>query len=167
MSGVGLERDLWDEDENGSTYSNFTPSNNVTLTCAARSLIRPGELPFSPALTTTVRSFQTFFYILYLFLGIFLNTLVVLLVAKYKKLRTRSFAIALQVVVSNLIVLLFVYMARPVTAIANKWLFGEYMCIITAFIFVTWVLLRSSLMFAFVVDRFLSVFYPFSYPLIM
>ena len=67
------------------------------------SLSGPVELPFSSTLsTTTVRSLQAIFYILFILFGITLNTLVIVLVAKYKKLQTRSFAIALQVVVLNL-----------------------------------------------------------------
>ncbi len=121
-------------------------------------------LPYSSTLTTTVRSFQTLFYILISVSGIMLNTLVVVLVAKYKKLRTRSFAVALQVVVLNLIISSTVLMLRPITAIANKWLFGEVMCVITGYINLTYLLLRALLMLVFVVDRFLTVFYLFSYP---
>ena len=90
--------------------------------------------------------------------------MVIILVAKYKKLQYRSFVIALQVVVSNVILLLTAYLLRPITAIANQWLFGEYMCIITGYIYTTYLLLRVMLMFAFVVDRFLTVYLPYSYP---
>ena len=160
--------DMWDEEGNGSLFNltEMEPSNNFTLvgTCAAKSLSLPTTLPFHIALTTTVQVIQSICYIIIFLLGLFLNTVVIVLVVKYKKLQSRSFIIALQVVVSNVIILLTVYLLRPITAIANQWLFGEYMCIITGFLYITYLLTRSVLMFAFVVDRFLSVFLPYSYP---
>ncbi len=136
----------------------------IDLSCTARSIQRSVMLPYSSTLITTIRSFQTLFYILILVSGIFLNTLVVVLVAKYKKLQTRSFAIALQVVVPDLILSCTVFVLRPITAIANKWLFGEVMCIFTGYIYLTYFLLRALLMLVFVIDRFLTVFFLFSYP---
>ncbi len=161
----------WFGEENGSAFINFTgvePSgnlNNLTqLTCAARSLQRPPTLPYSPTLTTIVRSFQTFFYLLIFVFGILLNSMVIVLVVKYKKLQTRSFIIALQVMGINLFLSITVYMLQPITSITNQWLFGEYVCIIMAYIYITYLLVRTLIMFAFVVDRYLSVFCPFSYP---
>lgn len=121
-------------------------------------------LPYSTSLTTTVRSFQTLFYILICVSGITLNSLLIVLVAKYKKLQTLSFAIALQVVVLDLILSSTVLLLRPLTSIAKRWLFGEHVCVITAYVYLTYLLLRTLLMFVFVIDRFLSVFFPFSYP---
>ena len=162
----------WLGEENGSAFVNFTgveeidTLDNLTqlLTCAARSLQRPPTLPYSSTLTTIVRSFQTLFYLLILVLGIPLNGMVIVLVVKYKKLQTRSFIIALQVMGVNLFLLVTVYLLRPITSIANQWLFGEYVCIIMGYIYIAYLLVRTLLMFAFVVDRFLSVFCPFSYP---
>lgn len=150
-------------------YFNFTDSeteltNNFSLTCAAASINRPVMLPYSQTLVTTVRSIQTFFYILIFVFGMFLNTLVIVLVAKYKTLHTRSFAIALQVIVLNLILSCTALLLRPITAIANRWLFGEVICIITGYLYLTFLLLRALLMLVFVIDRFLTVFFLFSYP---
>ena len=69
-------------------------------------------LPYSPMLTTTMRTLQTFFYILTFLLGLFLNSLVIALVASNKTLRTRSTMISLQVMLLNLVVLLLV-LSRP------------------------------------------------------
>lgn len=165
MSGDWLD-DMWDG--SGSADSNLTevdPLSNLTLlSCAVRSIRNTRVLPYSPALTTTVRSFQIIFYIIICTLGITLNSLVIVLVAKYRKLQTLSFGIALQVVVLDSILSSTVLLLRPITSIAKGWLFGEHMCIITAYIYLTYLLLRTLLMFEFVIDRFLSVFFPYSYP---
>lgn len=137
---------------------------NMDAICAAASIGRPVMLPYSTTLITTMRSIQTVVYLIVVLMGIFLNTLVVVLVAKYKKLHTRSFAIALQVVVLDLILSCTVLILRPVSSIANQWLFGEAMCIITGYLYLTFLLLRALLMLVFVVDRFLTVFYLFTYP---
>ena len=137
---------------------------NMDATCAAASIGHPVTLPYSTTLITTMRSIQTAIYLIVVLLGIFLNTLVIVLVAKHKKLHTRSFAIALQVVVLDLVLSCTVLTLRPISSIANQWLFGEAMCIITGYIYLTFLLLRALLMLAFVVDRFLTVFYLFTYP---
>ena len=152
-----MSGNIWDEED---AFSNFTVvPDNQTLTCIARSLNRPLMLPFSTVLTTTVRGVLTTCYILIIVFALFLNTLVIVLATKYKKLRTRSIVIALQIVVSNIGITSTVYLLRPITSIADRWLFGEHICIITGYLFLTYLLVRTLLMFAFVVDRFLSVFW--------
>lgn len=143
-------------------------ATNTTIfpegTCAARSISHIPMVPFSDTLTTTVRSLQTIAYIIIFTLGIGLNTLVIVSVAKNKILHTRSFAIAMQVVVLDLILSSTVLLLRPISSIANKWLFGEAMCIITGYMYLTYLFLRQLIMLIFVVDRFLSVFYLYTYP---
>ena len=152
-----MSGNIWDEED---AFSNLTVvPDNQTLTCIARSLNRPLMLPFSTVLTTTVRGVLTTCYILIIVFALFLNTLVIVLATKYKKLRTRSIVIALQIVVSNIGITSTVYLLRPITSIADRWLFGEHICIITGYLFLTYLLVRTLLMFAFVVDRFLSVFW--------
>lgn len=165
MSGDWLVN-MWDLEDTSNFTDMELPSDNVTLlsSCAARSIRGPAMLPFSAALTTTVRSFQTILFILVSVFGILLNSLVIVLVVKYKKLHVRSFAIAFQVVTVNLIFSSTVLLVRPINSIANQWLFGENSCIIAAYIHLTYLLLRTLLMFTFVIDRFLAVFWPFSYP---
>ena len=92
MSGDWLG-DLW---ESGSAYTNFTEVDN--LTCAASNIQDPVELPYSSAFTVTLRSVQALFNIIFVSIGVFLNSMVIVLVAKYKKLHTHSIGISLQVV---------------------------------------------------------------------
>ena len=138
---------------------------NVTASCAVRTIEDPVILtPYSTTLTTTVRSLQAFFYIVILLLAIFLNILVIVLVAKFKKLQTRTNFVALQIIVLNLLLTSSVYLIRPITAIADKWVFGEHVCIISAYVYLIYTSIRFFLMLIFAVDRFLAVFFSFSYP---
>ena len=93
---------VWDEEGSGSAFSNFTEMDNLTLTCAARNIQGPIELPYSSTLTITVRAIQSLYYLFIILAGSFLNTVVIILVAKYKKLQNLSFLVSLQVVVINL-----------------------------------------------------------------
>lgn len=149
---------------NDTTTMELLDNSTVTTTCLARSIRGPIMLPYSTTLTTIVRSIQIIIYIIILVVGMFLNTLVIVLVAKYKKLQTRSFAIALQVIVLDLLFTSTVYLLRPITAIANEWLFGEHVCSIMAYINLTSVTIRAFLMLAFVMDRFMLIYFPFRYP---
>ena len=151
----------WEEGEIGSAYSNFTEIDN--LTCAARNIQGPVMLPYSSALTTTVRVLQGVFALLVILVGSFLNTAVIVLVAKFKELQTLSFVIALQVVILDLMIG-FMLVIEVVTSIASEWLFGEYMCAFSGMLLNTITLVRICLMFVFVIDRYLSVNWTFSYP---
>ena len=150
--------------EEGSGYANSTEAENVTLSCLAESIqvSVTTQLPYSSTLTMAVRGVLAFFYIIFLFVGTFLNSLVIVLVAKHKKLHTLSFAIALQVVVLDLLLSL-TFMVNLVSAIANRWLFGEHFCAFVGFVVLIMASMRTFLMFIFVIDHFLSVFLPFSY----
>lgn len=160
MSGQGM----WNEFGSGSAHGNFTAIDNVSFTCAARSFQAHEDLPYPSAFTTTLRIILTFFYIPTPVVAILLNALVVVLVAKYKKLHTLAFAMALQVVVLNIILSLVVLLLRPVSSIANQWLFGEVYCSLTGYVGMCGAVIKALLMFAFSLDRILSVFWLYSYP---
>ena len=91
--------------EEGSGYANSTGAENVTFSCLKEAIQASVAtlLPYSSALTMAVRGVMALFYIILIFAGTFLNSLVIVLVAKHKKLHTLSFAIALQVVVLDLL----------------------------------------------------------------
>jgi hypothetical protein len=146
--------------ESGS--ADFETSSNVTLSCIARSIQDPTPLPYSSALTITVRVLYAVFNIIALLAAIILNALVIVLVAKFKKLHNHSFAIAVQVAAVNLLRSLVLLVNQP-NVMAGRWLFGEFMCAFTGVIQGT-ILVRVLLMFAFVIDRYLAVFYPYWYP---
>ena len=151
-----------------STYFNdndtvTNSSNNITLNCAARNIQGPIELPYTTALTTTVRALLFIYYFFVVLCGSSLNLLVIVLVAKYKKLQTYSVVIALQIVILDFLLSLN-FVNILITSIANRWVFGEHFCAINGFFLLSSYLVRSFLMLVFVIDRFLLVFFPFSYP---
>jgi len=167
MSGDWLDDMLaWDDKGSGSDYTNFTEvesSGNLTLSCAAREIQGPIMLPYSSALTTTVRVLQSLCLLMILIAGVFLNTLVIVLVAKYKKLQTQSFIVPLQLVVLDLL-LSVTLLVSAIGAIANEWLFGEYVCAITGMLILIAASVRTLLLCFFVLDCFLSVFWTSFYP---
>ena len=160
MSGNFLA-DAWDEEGNGSAFSNLTKGD--TLTCAARNIQGPIDLPYSSALTITMRVIQSIYYLVVILGGLFLNTFVIVLVARYKKLHTMSFFISLQVVALNLLLSVAMFPGL-VTAIANRWLLSEYVCAINGLLINITVQTRTFLMCVFVIDRYLAVVWPYFYP---
>jgi hypothetical protein len=145
-----------------SGSADYETYSNVTLSCIARSIQDPTPLPYSSALTITVRVLYAAFHIIALLAAIILNALVIVLVAKFKKLHNHSFAVAFQVAAINLLRSLVLLVNQP-NVMAGRWLFGEFMCAFTGVIQGT-ILVRVLLMFAFVIDRYLAVFYPYWYP---
>ncbi len=138
--------------------------DNTTLSCAARNIQGPVLLPYPSALTTTIRVIHAVYYILLLICGIFLNTKVIILVAKFKKLQTLSFVTSLQVVVLDMLLCIMRAIIGVANASANRWVFGEHMCSLVGLFIVSTFIVRIFLMFMFVINRFLSVFQPFFYP---
>ena len=154
---------MWDEEWSGNSFSNFTETDNLTLTCAARHIQGPIELPYSSTLTITLRALQSTYYFFIVATALFLNTLVITLVAKYKKLHTLSYLVSLQVVVLDLL-LSAILPAAVITAVANKWILGEHVCAISGLIATLTTLTRTLLMCVLVIDRYLAVMRPFFYP---
>lgn len=152
---------MWTEE---NAHGNFTDFDNRSLTCAARSFQAHEDLPYSYAFTTTFRISLTVFYIPTVLISICLNAMVIILVANYKKLHTRPFVLSLQILVLNLILTLVVLVLRPVSSIANEWLFGEEFCSLTGYVATAGAIIKALLMFAFSLDRILSVFWLYSYP---
>ena len=163
--------DMWGLEESGSALgsgsgaiSNSTVLDNITLTCAARSIQGPVVLPYSTILLTTMTVLQSILRIILFFLGISLNSLLVVLIVKFKKLRTVSFAFSLQIIANNLALSVLFYLVAFANVVANRWVFGEHICVAVGLLLFISVLVRTLLMFVFVVDRFLFVFLPFEYP---
>ncbi len=95
--------------------SEFQSSEAAITNSVLRSLIRLGLLPFI----------------------LVLNLLVIVVVAKTKKLQTAPFYAALQVVCSNIILSLLSTTSIVSSAIGGGWILGSTMCIFTAAIFST------------------------------
>ena len=137
--------------------------DNSTLTCAASSLQDTNGLPFPTHMAIGVRVMQTLYGLLILFFGSLLNGLVIFLIVKYRKLRTVTFSIALQISLSDFIQTFVFAIPLIVNNAAGYWALGYILCIITGFLTQILVVLRSFLIFVFFMDIFFYVFTPFLY----
>ncbi len=146
-----------------SDYGSGLLEDNTTLSCAASSLQANHTSPFPPDVDIAVRSVQVLFDIFRTILGIFLNGLVIFIVAKFKKLQNVSFSIAVQIALAN-VFLTISYCLVTINLIAGRWILGLNLCIIIGFVLLTFFYLRNSLILVFALDRFASVFIPFHYP---
>ncbi len=158
---LGLEEASYGD--GSGVYNDTTTFDNFTLSCAASSIQGPVVLPYSDILHTIVRIFQSLFWMILLLAGTFLNVLVIVLVAKYRRLQTVSFGLALQIVAQDL-VLAMITSSGIVSSIANQWILGEHVCSLVGAVFLIAAMVRTPVMLVFVIDRFLTVFCPFAYP---
>lgn len=158
--------ELW----SGSGEKSFTEygqdryDHNDNLTCAARSVNAVPAFPYPSAIAIAVRAVIFIYYTIIFFLAIFLNSLIIILISKHKKLQTIPFFLALQIIIVDLCGAVFLFPLSVVSAGANKWLLGEQMCVVTGVLFYTTGFVRTELMLVLVIDRFLTIFAPFFYP---
>lgn len=141
-----------------SFRSEAGPPSNTDMTCAEASL------QMSEGQPVVLRAMRIIIFVPLHIVGIILNTFVIFLVAKYKKLRTLSFAVALQIMAFNIAASIIATVFAIATNVADGWPFGSQACVTAGYFFFTSVMLRIVFMFVFVVDRFLSVFAPYFYP---
>ena len=147
-----------------SGESGSATTNDTSLTCSAQSLENAVNFSLSPAyIESIVKYFQMVNFLIVFFLGVFLNTFVLILLLKLKKLWTLSFALALQIVFINLVNSLL-FATDIITNIADQWFFGEYICVLVGFLHFLAYITRIVLMLVFVIDRCLTIFLPFAYP---
>ena len=146
------------------TLINITTFHNETLTCAARNLNEEITYSFtnSKSVIMMLRSIQIIYNLLLILFGLPLNSMVIYLVWKFKRLQNLSFIVALQVVVVNLVNLTFRIVPVLITTTTEKWLFGEHACAILGCISFLTIISRGMLMLVLVIDRFLTVSMPFS-----
>ena len=137
---------------------------NDSISCAARNIQSPVELPLSFLLPLITRCLLVIFYMMVSFFGTVFNSVVLFVVCKHKKLRTLSFAYAIQIVISNIIGSVTTLPIALVSAIYNQFLFGEHMCLISGSLNYDFSVLRVVLFLGLVTDRFCSVFMTYSYP---
>ena len=95
----------------------------ANLTCEELQLVFGSPLPLPIHVANVVRYVQAFCYLTYFIFGFFLNLFVLMLVLRYKKLRTVTFTLALQVCVGNMINSIIVFPTSAVNAIAARYVF--------------------------------------------
>ena len=106
---------------------------------------------------------QSIYNLLLVPTSIFLNVIVMSLVARNKTLRTVSFGVSPQIVVLDLILTILVAVSL-VSSIANQWVFGEVACGIVSSVVIATFTTRTLLLCCLVIDCFLSIFLVYSYP---
>ena len=94
--------------------------------------------------------------------GILTVSLMIFIVMN-KALHTRTFILSLQLLALDFIFILFVHGPIIVTTIVQEWIFGSVLCIVTGMVSHLALYWRCSIVFVLTLDRFLIVFYPFSY----
>ena len=136
---------------------------NSTLSCAASSLQVANGSGLPPNIDIAVRVVQATFTIFQSIFGVMLNGLVVVLIVMSKKLRSVSFAIALQIAIVHL----FLTSGNFLTVFsytAGRWIMGLSFCIANGFLSFMLYYIRAKLIFVFSLDRLATVFIPFHYP---
>ena len=143
----------------GSAENNLT----LALSCAASSLpaVNGSDLPIQ--LTTSIRIIQALYGLLILSLGCFLNTMIPLLILKYKKLCTVSYSIAFQICVGNLLLTFTYGIPLVVSNIAGHWVFGFHLCLVNGVLFFMLTNVSNFLIVIYFIDLFFFIFSPFSY----
>ena len=147
--------------DEGSGFTNI--SSNESSLCAARTLQGPYLLPLSHDIMLVVRSFQFVYFFILLSAGGILNLAIVWVVIRNRNLRTLDVAISLQVVFISLVTIVLVILPALVNVSAGYWVFDAYGCSIQGFVEHTMRSARRVLIVAMVLDRFLLVFFPFTY----
>ena len=104
-----------------------------------------------------------FFLALLGIVSVLANGLVLLLVAKFKRLRTNSNILALLLVTSDLSLTFSYILPTFTTAVMKKWVFGEGGCIAFGFLAAYVLLVRWMIISVFCIDRFCTVKFPFKY----
>lgn len=154
---------------NGSSGENYASSaellNNLTGTCAERTITvsASSSSPYSTRVDNTVRAFRATFFSLLTIFSLSFNFFVVYLIAKYKKLHTLSFSIALQVIIMDILIPPIVMFPILVTTSADGWVLGSQTCAAVGYLSFLLISTRTNMMLVLVMDRFLSVFLPYLY----
>ena len=146
-----------------SGYGSYTENSSSRLSCLEIQHEVGIPLPVSVEVADVLRSFQIIYFLIILLLGVLMNTLVIVLVAKFKKLKTVTFYLALQVIVVDLLNAAILLPTSTANAIAKYNVFSHYCSILGVVVFFLRSV-RTFIMTVLVIDRFCSVFMPFWYP---
>ena len=144
----------------GGIEDNFTSVS----TCAMSSLESTNATVLPSYVAIGARVIHVIYGLFIFLLGNFLNSLILLLIMKYRQLRSVSFCIAAQIAIANLCLAVLYGITTIVNNIAGHWILGLEFCIISALLLFLFANLRTLLIFVFVFDRFALVFAPFFYP---
>lgn len=120
-------------------------------------------LPLTPTAADILRHLQIAYFLTAFPVSIVMNSLVIILVIQFKRLRTVTFLLALQIIVVDMVCAIVIFPTSVINAIAKKDIFKD-ICPLVGFSIFFLTALRTILMSVLVVDRFLSVFMAYLYP---
>jgi len=135
------------------------------LSCAARILraaLNNSSLPAPVGIASRV--FHVVYFSIVMVVGTFLNVLIIFLAARFKKLRTRSFSVAVQISIANLGWILCFGLPAVIQHSYGRQVFSVELCIASGYFMHVLMDVRIILLFLFSLERFASVFAPFTYP---
>ncbi len=146
---------------NGTIFDNTSSGGGGELTCQQR-LELGAPLPLSMTAAETLRYIQIIYYSINFPVALFLNILVVYLVARYKVLHDITFYLALQITIVDLANAITVYPTTLANLIADRYVFTG-LCDTLGVIFTILRTARNLFMMVLVADRFCLIFLPFWY----
>jgi len=146
----------------GSGLEEYSPN----LSCAALSFEADtnNQTDLPAAVEIAVRVFQTLFGLSLVIVGVILNSLIIYLIFKFKKLRTVTYGIIFQIAIINLVMSISFGFPTIINYIAGYWILGVHICITTGALFQILCTIRTFLFFVFSFNHFFMVFTPFRYP---
>ena len=136
-------------------------NNSTALSCEVF-LVKGRPLPFTVRRADTILYAQAIYYVMLLITGTALNSFVIFIIVRFKKLHTITFYLALQIIITNQINALVFLITSPTNAIAREFVFTG-LCATTGFILLFLQVLRHAEMLVLVADRFSLIFMPFWY----
>ena len=154
----------WAMDGSGNYhYSDSAPvdENLTNLTCEElRQLGNPHLV--AAAIANPLRYLQLSYYMICYPIAFLLNSFVIFIIARFKKLHNTTFYLALQIIVANLANIVVYYPYSSANAIADKNV-SLALCPVLGFLTSFLLAARNLLMFVLVADRFCLIFLPFWY----
>ena len=129
--------------------------------CVSNSTEQPKCYPsFAPLAVGYVQAVITILIIVFS-LGV--NSMIIYLIARFKELRQRSFFLALQLIVINLVYTVLLLPTVVVGSIVHSWVFGPVMCTIIGGYNDFFFSCHFIMLIVMALDRFFAVFMPFFY----
>ena len=144
-------------------YSGSAMDINPTSSLTCEQLQALGNpLLLSPTVANALCYIHITYYMICYPTAFLLNAFVIFIIAHFKKLRTTTFYLTLQIIVANLANIALYFPYSTANAITNRDIFAR-ICPAMGFLTSFFQTARSTLMFVLVVDRFCSIFLPFWY----
>ena len=119
-------------------------------------------LPLSMTTANALRYIQITYYLVSFVTASLLNAFVIFIIARFKKLHSITFYLALQLVITDSVNTVIYYPAATTNVIAERLVFSS-LCPLLGFLLGFLFVARHLLMFALVADRFCLIFLPFRY----